>query len=96
MKTKFTTKLRGIQPCLELCMKVHDSSSEAVGISQVASSVRDLMFNNVGAIEHRKLTEELDGLLTVDKQYVIHLFRGVATCTHIHTCVPERVKNKIR
>lgn len=31
------------------------------------------MFNNVGAIENRKLIEEFDGLLTVDKQYVIHL-----------------------
>lgn len=79
MKTKFFNQVERHSPCLELCMdhafsscmKVHDSSSEAVGIYEVASSVKGLL----DAHEQRKLTEELDGLLAVHKQYVSHLLR---------------------
>ena len=51
------------------CMKVHDSSSDGVGIYEVASSVKDLL-SNLDTAERRKLTEERDNLLTLHKQDV--------------------------
>jgi len=51
------------------CMKVHDSSSDGVGIYEVASSVKDLL-SNLNTAEQRKLPEELNSLLTVHKQYM--------------------------
>ena len=77
MKTKFSNQLERHSACLELCMdhafgscmKVHDSSSDGVGIYEVASSVKDLL-SNLDTAERRKLTEERDNLLTVHKQDV--------------------------
>lgn len=51
------------------CMKVHDSSSDGVGIYEVASSVKDLL-SNLDTAQQRKLTEGRDSLLTVNKQDV--------------------------
>ena len=78
MKTKFSNQVERHSPCLELCMdhafgscmKTYDSSSDGVGIYEVASSVKDLM-SNLNTGEQRKLTEELDSPLSVHKQYVI-------------------------
>lgn len=77
MKTKFSNQLERHSACLELCMdhafgscmKVHDSSSDGVRIYEVASSVKDVL-SNLNTAELRKLTEELDSLLTVHKQYM--------------------------
>ena len=77
MKTKFSNQSERHSACLELCMdhafgscmKVHDSSSDGVGINEVASSVKDLL-SNLNTAEQRKLTEEPDSLLTVHKQYM--------------------------
>ena len=82
MKTKFSNQMERHSPCLELCMdhafgscmETHDSSSDGVGIYEVASSVKDLL-SNLNTGEQRKLTEELDSLLSVHKQYVSHLLR---------------------
>ena len=82
MKTKFSNQMERHSPCLELCMdhafgscmKTHDSSSDGVGIYEVTSSVKDLL-SNLNTGEQRKLTEELDSLLSVHKQYVSHLLR---------------------
>ena len=76
MKTKFLNQVERHSPCLELCMdhafgsctKTHDSSSDGVGIYEVASSVKDLL-SNLNPGEQRKLTVELDSLLSVQKQY---------------------------
>ena len=80
MKTKFSNQVERHSPYLELCMdhafgscmKTHDSSSDGVGIYEVTSSVKDLL-SNLNTGEQRKLTEELDSLLSVHKQYVSHL-----------------------
>ena len=77
MKTKFSNQSERHSACLELCMdhafgscmKVHDSSSDGVGIYEVASSVKDLL-SNLDTAQQRKLTEGRDSLLTVHKQDV--------------------------
>ena len=83
MKTQVANHAGRHSPYLELCMdhsfksssEIHGSCSEAVGLLEVAKEVKELLLTVTNADEQKRLTGELEEIMTVHSKYVGHVLR---------------------